>query len=220
MRSVQIAAGPTFVAAWIVGLVLAASGPSPDDSAATITRYFADNEHTAMVAHLLIDGVAGLAIAATALSLHRFLPEGGRLRQTMLLAGLGAALASLGQMAVGEALTYGAANGSSSGSVKSLFTVLNEGDTMKIALLAVMIAAASTLGRRSGAFPRWFATAGLIFAPLLAVSGLAFPLGSGALYASLDLTLLGLLTWVVVVTVVVARRPRPADAVAEAAAVS
>jgi hypothetical protein len=64
MRGLQIAAGVTFVSAWIVGLVLAASGPKPDDSAAKVAGYFAAHEHKAMVAHFLIDGLAGLAIVA------------------------------------------------------------------------------------------------------------------------------------------------------------
>jgi hypothetical protein len=55
-----------------------------------------------------------------------------------------------------------------------------------------MIAAASMLAQRSGAFPRWLAIGGLIFAPLLAISGLAFPLNSDALYASLAVMLIAL----------------------------
>ena len=65
----------------------------------------------------------------------------------------------------------------------------------------------------------WLANGGLIFAPLLAISGLAFPLNSHALYASLELTLLLLLSWVVAVTVVIARRtPRTEAATTRAAA--
>jgi hypothetical protein len=109
-------------------------------------------------------------------------------------------------MVVGETMSYRAAHGSSADSVKTLFNVLNNGDTVKIALLAIMIGAGSILARRANAFPRWLAIAGLIFAPLLAISGLAFPLESDALFASLAVTLIGLLLWVVAVTVVVALR--------------
>lgn len=90
--------------------------------------------------------------------------------------------------------------------MKTLFTAVNDGDTVKIAFLAIMIGTASLVGLRSGRFPRWFAISGLAFAPLLTLSGLAFPLESDALYALLELTLLLLLTWVVMVTVVIARR--------------
>jgi len=47
---------------------------------------------------------------------------------------------------------------------------------------------------------------GLAFAPLLAISGLAFALESGALYASLAVALFGLLAWVTSVAVVIAWR--------------
>jgi hypothetical protein len=77
----------------------------------------------------------------------------------------------------------------------------------------------SLLARRTCAFPRWLATGGLWFAPLLALSGLAFPLNSSALYATLELTLLGLLTWVVASSVVVARRGHPDTSTAAIATV-
>lgn len=219
MRALQISAGVTFVSAWIVGLILAASGPKPDDSAVKIARYFATNEHKAMVAHFLIDGLAGVAIIAIAVSLHSYLDSDGRLRSLLLWSGVAAGLVSLGQMITGEILTYRAAHGSSAGNVQTLFKVLNNGDTVKIALLAVMIGSVSVLARRTTAFPSWLSISGLVFAPLLALSGLAFPLNSNALYASLEVTLLGLLLWVVAVTVVVARRSKGAEAVAQPATV-
>jgi hypothetical protein len=217
VRGLQIAAGATFVGAWIVGLVLASSGPDPSDSATKTAGYFAGHEHRAMVANLLIDGVAGLAIAGIAYSVSRYLGN-DRLARWTLIAGIAAAIASVVQLVVGEILTYNAAHGHSADSVKTLFKVLNNGDTVKIAFLAAMIGCASLLARRTGAFPRWLATGGLVFAPLLALSGLAFPLNSDALYASLELTLLLLLTWVVSVTVVIARRTRRPELIPAATA--
>ena len=105
MRKLQIASGTAFVAAWIVGLVLAANGPGPKDSARKVASYFAAHEHKAMVAHFLIDGVPGLAIIGIAVSLHRYLTGDEGLRRVMFLAGLAAGLASLVQMTVGEVLT-------------------------------------------------------------------------------------------------------------------
>jgi hypothetical protein len=211
MRKLQVGAGVAFVSAWVIGLVLAAGGPKPTDSAAKIASYFDTHQATSMLAHFLIDGVAGLAIVAIAYSLWRYLRGESTLRRVVLWAGMGAGVASLGQMVVGETMSYRAGHGASPDSVKTLFTVLNNGDTVKIAFLGAMIAAASILARRSGQFPRSLATGGRVFAPLLAISGLAFPLNSDALYASLALTLLLLLSWVVAVTVVIARRaPRTA----------
>jgi hypothetical protein len=222
MRRLHIVAGLTFVSAWIVGLVLAASGPTPDDPAAKIAAYFAAYEYRSMVAHFLIDGVAGAAIIAIAFSLRRYLmvTGGGNLQPVMFRAGIGAGLASFAQAITGETLSYRAANGASADSIQTLFKVLNNGDTMKIAFLAIMIGAASILARRGGAFPRWLATSGIVFAPILALRGLAFPLNNDALYASLELTLLLLLTWVISVAVVVARRAPRAEAVSMATALS
>lgn len=218
MKKLQITSAITFVAAWIIGLALAASGPKPSDTAQTIASYYASHEHTAMLAHLLIDGVAGAAIIALAFGLRRFLRGDDKLTRLMFAAGVAAGLTSLIQAAVGETMTYRAAHGAGPASVRTLFDVLNNADTVKIAFLAVMIGAASLLARRTGAFPRWLATGGIAFAPLLAVSGLAFPLNNSALYASLELTLLGLLTWVIASTIVLTRQshrgaPTPAAAI-------
>ena len=101
MRRLLVAAGVTFVSAWIIGLVLAASGPKPSDSATKIAGYFAAHEHKAMIAHLLIDGVAGAAIGAIAYSLRHYLAGGGRLPKVMFVAGIAAGLASWAQAVVG-----------------------------------------------------------------------------------------------------------------------
>src|SRR4051812_19617997 len=185
MRRLQMAAGVAFVSAWLVGLALATDGPKPDDPAATIAAYYGDHEVRSMIATLLIDGLAGLAIFALAYCLWRYLSGEPRLGKVVLWAGIGAATASLVQMVTGLTMAYHAGHGGSPDGVETLFRVLNNGDTVKIALLAVTIAAASLAARRLGAFPRWLAAAGLVFAPPLAVSGLAFPLESDALYASL-----------------------------------
>jgi len=208
MKKLQITSAITFVSAWLVGLALAASGPKPSDTAHTITSYYADHEHSAMLANLLIDGIAGAAIIALAVGLRRYLASDSKLARWMFAAGLAAGITSLFQAVIGETMTYRAAHGASPASVRTLFDVLNNADTVKIASLAVMIGAASLLARRSGAFPRWLATSGLWFAPLLAFRGTAFPLNSSAIYATLELTLLGLLTWVIASTVTIARRSR------------
>ena len=220
MRTLQIAAGATFMAAWIIGLIFANGGPGPSDSAATIAAYYDDHEVRSMIATLLIDGVAGLAIIALAYCLWRYLAaEQDAFGRALIVAGVGAGVVSLVQMVVGEVMAYRAAHGSSPDHVQTLFKVLNNLDTVKIALLAILIAAASVLARRSGAFPHRLAVAGIVFAPLLAISGFAFPLDSDALYASLTVTLIGLLAWVVAVTAVMARGTANASA-APGAAVS
>jgi len=219
MKKLQITSAITFVSAWLVGLALAASGPKPSDTAQTIANYYASHEHTSVLANLLIDGIAGAAIIALAVGLRRYLNNHSKLTTWMYAAGFAAGITSLFQAAIGETMTYRAAHGASPASVRTLFDVLNNADSVKIASLALMIGAASLLARRAGAFPRWLATSGLWFAPLLALSGTAFPLNSSAIYATLELTLIGLLTWVIASTVTIARRsPRREAATAVATA--
>jgi hypothetical protein len=87
-----------------------------------------------------------------------------------------------------------------------LFVVLNDLDTVKIALLALMIAAVGIAAPKTANLPRWMTVASLAFAPVLALSGLVFPLNSGVIYPLLYLTLPLLLLWVAFVSVSLARR--------------
>jgi hypothetical protein len=54
--------------------------------------------------------------------------------------------------------------------------------------------------------PRWLTTMGIGFAPVLALSGLAFPLNSDALYGALYVTLPLLLLWTPTISVKLSRR--------------
>ena len=195
MNKTAIISGITFVLAWVTGLLIAGGGPAPNASASDVASYFAAHQHAAMAEHFLIDAVAGAALIGLAVTARR-------LSTAAFAAGLAAAVISLGQAAIGEAMAT--ASGGSTSTVHGLFVTLNNADTIKIALLAVMIAATGLAARRSG-LPAWLARASLIFAPVLAVSGLAFPLGSTGLYALLYLTLPLLLIWVAAFTIVIAR---------------
>ena len=100
-----------------------------------------------------------------------------------------------------------AARGGSASTVRSLFTALNNADTVKIILIAMMITALALAARRQRGLPAWFTSASVAFAPVLAVSGLAFPANSNQPYALLYLTLPLLLAWAAALTVITARRP-------------
>ena len=84
------------------------------------------------------------------------------------------------------------------------------------AFIAGLAAAAVSLAvRRGSILPAWCARYGLVAAPLLAISGFAFPFNNGALLALLELTLLLLLVWVGVFGGLVARRS-PTESAPEA----
>lgn len=207
MKKLAIVSGVTYILAWIIGLVLAASGPKPNDSAARVTSYFARHEHTAMFGHLFVDGIAGLALIGIAVVIRRFFQaKDSQMASLGFYAALAAAATSLMQFVLGVTFTYDAAHGGNPKTVRDLFVALNNADTVKIVFLAVMIAAVSVAVRRTQLLPRWFATYGFVTAPLLAISGFAFPFNSGVLLASLDVTLLLLLIWVGILSAQVARR--------------
>lgn len=212
MKKLAIASGTIYVLACILGLAVAAGGPKPDDPAAKVALYFARHEHTALLGHLLVDGIAGAALVGLAFVVRRY---GGT---WAFYAALAAAATSLVQFAVGVTFTYDAAHGGKPSTVRDLFVALNDADTVKIVFLAVMIGSVGLTVRRSGRLPRWFANASLAIAPILAVSGFAFPFNSGVLLALLELTLLLLLAWVVTLVTLVARRAEGEEVPAPAAA--
>ena len=206
MKKLAIISGATYILAWIIGLVLASGGPEPDDPATEVASYFARHEHAAMLGHLFVDGIAGLALIGTAVVISRFLrPRDPQMGKLGFLAALVAAATSLVQFGLGITFTYDAAHNGSPQTVRDLFVALNNTDTMKIVFLATMIATVSVAARRSHVLPGWFAIYGFVTALLLAISGFAFPFNNGVLLASLELTLLLLLIWVGIFSIQVAR---------------
>jgi hypothetical protein len=126
---------------------------------------------------------------------------------------IAAAVVSLAQFVDGEAFTYRAAHGGSASSVRDMFVTLNDLDTVKIVFLAGMIGFTGMAVRRGVQLPGWFGIYSLVVAPLLAISGFAFPFNNSALLASLDVTLILLLVWVGMFSTLVARRAEVADQV-------
>lgn len=219
MKKLAIISGVTYILAWLIGLVLASGGPKPDDPATKVVSYFARHEHAAMLGHLFVDGIAGLALIAIAVVTLRFLrPSDPQMAKVGFCAALAAAATSLVQFGLGITFTYDAAHNGSPNTVRDLFVALNNADTVKIVFLATMITAVSVAARRSHVLPRWFAIYGFVSAPLLAISGFAFPFNNDALLASLEVTLLLLLVWVGIFSTQVARRS-PGTPLTEAAPV-
>jgi hypothetical protein len=105
MKTLASTSGATFIGAWMVGLILANGGPTPSDSAAKIAAYYDSHKLRSMLATLLIDGLAGLAIFALAYCLRGYLTNDSSLRRAVLVAGIGAGLASLVQMVVSELMS-------------------------------------------------------------------------------------------------------------------
>jgi hypothetical protein len=220
MKKFAVVAGVTYILAWIIGLVTASGGPEPDDPATEVASYFAQHEHSAMLGHLFVDGIAGLALVVLAVVVRRFVRvKDAQMAKLGFVAALAAAATSFAQFALGVTFTYDAAHNGSPKTVRELFVALNNADTVKIVFLALMITAVSVAAHRTEVLPRWFAIYGFVSAPLLAISGFAFPFNSDALLALLELTLLLLLIWVGIFSAQVARRS-PALGVSEATPVA
>ena len=209
-------AGFAYVAAWLVGLLVAPSAPDPDASDATVNAFYADHQSATLLQAALVHCVAGLALAGFVVALARRVATGpgdGN-RTVFLAAGLAAAVVSLIQFGMEVALNRHVAGDGSASTTASLFDAVNIADTVKLVLLGVTVFAATRFLAGVRAVPRWLEALGYALLPVLVVGGAAFVVNSGALSAVLSASLLLLLLWVAAVTVVETRRqpppPRPA----------
>src|SRR4051812_48207696 len=108
MKRLAVTSAFVYILAWIGGLVVASGGPKPDVPAATVAVYLAQHEHRAMLGHLLVDGIAGLALIAIALLVLRFVrPSDEKMAKLAFYAGLAAALTSLAQFVLGMTFNSG-----------------------------------------------------------------------------------------------------------------
>jgi hypothetical protein len=194
-----------FVTAWIAGLMTTSNGPKPNATGATLKAYYSGHQHAAMLQTFCVDALAGLALIGLTLGLARPFSDPTTQRR-IRIAGFTAAAISLFQAGIGEALASQGAGSGSPALVRTLFVTLNDADTIKIALLACLIAAVSLGAQHAAQLPRWLTKFGLTFAPVLAISGLAFPLGNDALYGLLYLTLPALLLWTATASIKLSRQ--------------
>ncbi|MGZ4233025.1 MAG: hypothetical protein ACXVVQ_16535 [Solirubrobacteraceae bacterium] len=204
MKKLLTISGITFVTAWITGLMTSTNGPKPTATGTALKAYYGTHQHAAMLQTLCVDALAGLALIGITIGIARTVSDPTRRR--IQIAGLGAATISLAQAGIGEALAVQGAGSGNPSFVRALFVTLNNADTIKIALLAVLVILVSTAARRAMTLPRWLTTLGIAFAPVLALSGLAFPLNSDALYGALYITLPLLLLWTPTISIKLSRR--------------
>jgi hypothetical protein len=155
MKRLAITAGVVYILAWILGLIVSSGGPKPDDPATKVASYFAGHEHRAIVGHLLVDGIAGLALIVIAVVVRNFVrSKDVQMAELGFYAALSAAAISLLQFVLPMTFTYDAAHNGSVKTVRDLFVALNNADTVKIVFLALMILAVSIAARRSALLPR------------------------------------------------------------------
>ncbi len=157
-------------------------------------RYFTAHGTAALAQSWLIHGLAGLALAVVTLALaHRLI---GTPRLVAAGAGLAASAVSLSQVAFMQALHAHVVGGGTASGTARWFDAINTADSVKLALLGVLVATVTLSAWTAGWLPRWLCWLGAVLGPLLPLSGAAFPLRSSALYAALYLSLPLLLVWI------------------------
>lgn len=212
-RAAVAISGGTYLAAWLVGLVVAPSTPDAFAPVGAVHAFFVRHHTAALLQSVLVHGVAGLALAGwvTAVA-HRV---GGQQVRLGRIAGLTAAALSLAQLGLELRLVQQATTGNATGT-NWAFDTLNRVDSIKLLVLAVMVAAFTLVALRARARRSCAVLGGLgvLLALLLPISGAAFLLDSTFLTALLYGSLPLLLVWVAAVTAMLYRHP--VDAVTSA----
>ena len=203
--------GLLFVAAWIVGL-LVASPPAVTTPMADLIAYYEAHRAMVMLQAYLANGLTGILLLVFAAALQSALrrAEGASSTLSNLLLVAGAVVTSLSCL---EALfvqvlanhivaTHDAAV------IRTLLELNVEIDTFKLPILGIMIAAASWLSWRVKAVPPWLVWVGVVEALLLAIASGNSLFPGEALPIVLDISALGLFVWAAAVSVVMGWRGR------------
>jgi hypothetical protein len=184
-----------YVAAWVVGLLVAPAAPSPTASDAAVDTFFVGHQTATLIQALLVHGLAAAALAIFVVCARLGGP--GRLDRPAVRdhrSRRGGRLSR--QLGMEIALNRHVAVDGSANATASLFHAVNIDDTIKLVLLGIGVAAATWMAAAAGAFPRWLQGLGFAILPILIIGGLAFVVDSGALSAVLSLSLVLLLIWV------------------------
>jgi hypothetical protein len=203
--------GLVFVAAWVVGLVIA-SPPATTATTATMIAYYQANREMVMLQTYLINGLTGVTIivfaAALRSALRRFEGESSTLSSILFGAGMVVASLSLIEALFAQVLANHIAATRDAAVIRTLLELNVEIDTYKLLTLGLMIGVVSLLAFRSGALPRWLVWMGAIESLLLVIASGSTLFNSDALTIVLYVSGIGLLLWVTSVSVIMGWRGR------------
>jgi hypothetical protein len=191
-------AGLIYLVAWVAGLAVWPSNLDVAASGSQVIAAYTGHQGVAMLQSLLVHGVAGVALAVVVLSLGQAARgrDAGRLDRATVVAGVGAAVVSLVQCALGLLLAGSAVPDGASGRAGDLFAAVNRLDGVKMLALAAMAASGAMLVRRTRLLPIWLAYLGALLAVALVVSGIGYLLLSSTLAPAAYVAGLLLLAWV------------------------
>jgi ribose/xylose/arabinose/galactoside ABC-type transport system permease subunit len=160
-RAVAAGAAGVLLLALMAGALIAPSAPSPLSHRLRVHEYFVAHHDAALNQSVLVHGVVGAALAVLVVALW----WGSVRRRLFLVAGLAAAVASLIQLFIVFRIEHHIESGVGVRQTDALFDALNRAGAVKLGLMAIALAAASTyLPRRL----RWTAWA------VIPVLGFAF----------------------------------------------
>ena len=123
LLTVPALAGVAYVVAWVAGLAVWPSNLDVNASGSQVVAAYSGYQGAAMTQSLLVHGVAGVALAIVVLAIGRAARrrDAGPLGPVMVVAGVGAAVVSLAQCALGLLLAGSAVPDGDSGRAGSLF---------------------------------------------------------------------------------------------------
>jgi hypothetical protein len=176
-------AGVTYLLAWVAGLAVWPSNLDVAASGSRVVATYSGHRGVAMTQSLLVHGVAAIALAVVVLALGQAARDrdAGSLAPATVMAGIGAALVSLLQCALGLLLAGWVVPDGDSGRAGSLFAAINRLDGVKMLALAAMAAGGAALVRRTRLLPAWLGWLAALLAVALVVSGVGYLLLSSAL---------------------------------------
>jgi hypothetical protein len=198
--------GVLFVATWIIGLVIAFP-PAVTAPADTLTTFYQGHAALAMLQVYVANGLTGVLLLIFVAALHNaFRSADGESSTTshiLLMAGTVAVglscLEALFVLVLGTVITLA----QEATLIRALLELNAEIDVFKLPALAMMIAAASILGRRANALPPWLVWLGAIEALALLVASASALFPGQLLVMVLYLSGIGLLVWTAVISLVV-----------------
>jgi hypothetical protein len=218
------ASGIGFVVLYVIAFLpflVVGESPALGDSAEEVAEYFTDNRSAVLTAVILL----GLAVplflafvAAAAVSLRR---AGEPLLAGIALATGVTAAAMFGALVVTfGALAQGVARTADAGVAKAIYDVSWSIEVLVSFPAAMFVLVVSAGGIGAGILPRWFGWLGVVAALAFAVGGTTW--ASSGFWAPdggyTTLTELVFLAWLLAVSVLLLRRPQPAEAGQAAAA--
>ncbi len=199
--------GLVFVAAWVVGLLIA-SPPATTAPTANVIAYYQANSGMAMVQTYLINGLTGLALivfsAALRSAFRRFEGESSTLSSILFGAGMVVASLSFLEALFAQVLANHIAATGDAAVIRTLVELNAEIDTYKLLTLGLMIGTVSLLAFRAAALPRWLVWVGAVESLLLIIASGSTMFTSDVLTLVLYGSGIGLLLWVAAVSVIMA----------------